>query len=81
MEGVTPTTNKPEHIMEFRQATLAEIRKALSHGVGTRKVKISRTGDVTYYGSSEDTDRNHDYWHDGGTVEDWLVEDGITRQK
>jgi hypothetical protein len=50
-------------------ATHAQIRAHLGHGEGSRKVRISRDGIVTYSGSRSDTDRSHDYWHEAGTVE------------
>jgi hypothetical protein len=67
--------------MQPRQATPNEIRSALSHGQRNRRVRISQDGAVTYYGSTVDTDRQHDYWHDAGTIETWVVEDGIARSK
>ena len=48
-----------------------QIREELGHGEGSRKVRISRDGTVTYYGSLSDTDRSHDYWHEAGTVGEW----------
>lgn len=53
------------------------IREELGHGEGSRKVRISRDGVVTYYGSRSDTDRNHDYWHDAGTVSEWAKKLGL----
>jgi len=51
--------------MTIRQATNAEIRVSLGHGEGTRRVKISRNGEVSYYGSRDPFDRSLDCWHDG----------------
>ena len=42
------------------------IRDHLGHGEGSRKVRVQRNGEVHYYGSRNDTDRQHDYWHFGG---------------
>lgn len=57
-----------------RQATHTEIRDHLGHGTGNRVVKISRDGSVTYYGSTTDTDRSHDYWHSARHVEEYVVD-------
>lgn len=54
-----------------QQITAAAIRKHLGHGQGNRRVRVARDGRVTYYGSTSDTDRQHDYWHDGGWVRDY----------
>lgn len=59
----------------MRAATRAEIRAHLGHDKGNRKVKIGRDGRVTYYGSTTDTDRAHDYWHEGRFVEEYGVDD------
>lgn len=55
-------------------------------GQGNRKIRITRSGEVHYYGSCIDTDRDHDYWHYGGTVADvlrWelLRRGGFTRRR
>lgn len=47
------------------QATPKQIREFLGHGICNRKVRISRNGRVTYYGSTQATDRSQDFWHDG----------------
>ncbi len=47
-----------------------EIREYLGHGRGNRKVRIKQSGEVLYYGSTEDTDRSQDYWHYGGQREE-----------
>lgn len=60
-------------------ATHKQIRAHLSHGEGSRKVRIARDGTVSYYGSRSDTDRSHDYWHEAGTVESISVEIGRER--
>lgn len=56
------------------QMTHKQIRQHLGHGQGNRRVRISRDGRVTYYGSTNDTDRSHDYWHEGRYVEEYQVE-------
>jgi hypothetical protein len=61
-----------------RAATHAEIRAFWSHGEGNRKVRITRDGKVTYYGSRSHTDRSHDYWHGAGYVEQYGVDDDGT---
>ena len=43
------------------------------------RVKISRAGDVTRYGSPDPSDRAHDYWHDMGTTCEILQQ--IDREK
>jgi hypothetical protein len=59
------------------QASLRQIREFLGHKKGNRKVVVRKTGKVLYYGSTNDIDRSHDYWHDGGYSEYYLVdEDG-----
>ena len=50
-------------------ATGKQIRAHFGHGEGSRKVRISRDGIVTYFGSRDPVERRHDYWHDGGTVD------------
>jgi hypothetical protein len=47
-----------------------EIRVYLGHGQGNRRVRIKRDGTVEYYGSTNDIDRSHDYWHFGGMRSD-----------
>lgn len=43
------------------------IREHYRHNEGSRRVRISRkSGAVEYRGSTEPTDRSHDYWHFGG---------------
>ena len=65
-----------------RQATSTEIRAALSHGEGNRRVRIHRDGRVSYYGSTCDTDRQHDYWHEAAHVERWhRADDGTVYQR
>ena len=49
------------------QAT-KQVREYLGHNGYECRVRISRTGDVTRYGSPDSSDRAHDYWHDMGTV-------------
>lgn len=58
-----------------RPATHAEIRAHLGHGTGSRKVRIAKDGAVTYYGSTSDTDRSHDYWHEAGHIDQYGIED------
>jgi hypothetical protein len=48
--------------------TLTDIRRYLGHGTGTRRVRISRSGHIAYWGSTDPNDRQHDYWHDYCTV-------------
>lgn len=48
-----------------------QIREHLGHGQGNRRVRISRDGRVTYYGSTDPYDRQHDFWHEGRWVEDY----------
>lgn len=43
-----------------------DIREYLGHGKGNRRVRVRSYGIVEYYGSTDDTDRDHDYWHFGG---------------
>ena len=57
-----------------RQMTHKEIRDHHGHGMGNRRVRIARDGRVTYYGSADDYDRGHDYWHEGGYVESYRIE-------
>jgi len=58
------------------QATTRQIRDYLDHKRGNRHVRVHRDGRVSYYGSPNDTDRQHDYWHDGGRVSMYVVRDG-----
>ncbi len=44
-----------------------DIREYMGHGEGNRRVRIKRDGTIEYYGSTLDTDRDHDWWHYGGT--------------
>ena len=48
------------------------IRDYYGHGQGNRKVRIQRNGEVHYYGSCNDTDRENDYWHFGGMADEVL---------
>jgi len=48
-----------------------QIRRSFGHGRGYRTVKITTDGQITYWGSTDPFDRTHDYWHDGGTVDDF----------
>lgn len=57
-----------------RHATHREIRNSLGHGQGNRRVRIGRDGRVTYYGSTVDTDRSHDWWHEGRYVTEYTVD-------
>ena len=57
-----------------RQMTKHEIREYHGHGMGNRRVRIARDGHVTYYGSPDDCDRGHDWWHEGGYVEGYRIE-------
>lgn len=59
--------------------TPKEIRNELRHGEGNRRVRVTRDGLVTYYGSPNLTDRAHDYWHDGGYAEAYIKEGGDAR--
>ena len=64
-----------------RQATAAEIRAYLGHGDGSRRVRVSRDGRVTYRGSRDPVDRQHDYTHDGGPAASyWVDRDGEVYQ-
>lgn len=47
-----------------------EIRQFLGHGQGNRKVRIKKDGEIHYYGSINAFDRQHDYWHYGGSRDD-----------
>lgn len=49
------------------------IRSHLGHGEGNRVVRIKNNGEVHYYGSTIDTDRDHDWWHYGGMAEEILA--------
>jgi hypothetical protein len=49
--------------------TNREIRAYFGHGQGNRRVRICRDGMVEYYGSTNPTDRQHDYWHCAGSRE------------
>lgn len=59
----------------MRAATHKEIRDYLGHGLGNRRVRISRDGRVQTYGSIDPTDRNVDYWMDRRYVEEYGVDD------
>ena len=58
-----------------QRATAKQIRAYLGHGRGNRYVHIETGGRVKYYGSTNDSDRSDDYWHDGGYIEDFIVSD------
>lgn len=59
----------------------AEIRRYLGHGIGDRVVRVHGAGVepyadgpwVEYYGSTEPLDRQHDYWHYAGRVDQLLA--------
>ena len=55
------------------------VREYLGHNGRECRVKISRTGDVSRYGSPDPSDRAHDYWHDMGTTCEILQQ--IDREK
>lgn len=57
--------------MAMQQMSDSEIRAELHHGEGSRRVRISRDGVVTYYGSPDPYDRDHDYTHTGGWREEY----------
>jgi hypothetical protein len=57
--------------MATKQATPKQIRDHLNHGYGNRRVRVTRDGRVTYYGSPVDTDRSHDFWHEGGAAHEY----------
>jgi hypothetical protein len=66
-------------MIKYTDVTDAQIREYLGHGVGSRRVRVKKNGEVHYSGSTSDTDRSHDYWHFGGwradlacEVADWL---------
>lgn len=48
------------------------IREYYGHGQGNRKVRIKRSGEVHYYGSTDATNRDHDWWHFGGMADEVL---------
>lgn len=50
------------------------IREHLGHGIGGRRVRVTKKGEVHYYGSTDPYDRSHDYWHWGGWREEILRE-------
>ena len=56
--------------MPINMITNRDIRDYLGHGEGNRRVRIKHDGTVEYYGSTEHTDRSHDWWHYGGTREE-----------
>lgn len=58
-----------------RQMTADEIRAHHGHGIGYRRVRVGRDCKVSYYGSTDAFDRQHDYWHDGGWRKDYWIED------
>ena len=49
------------------------IREHLEHGKGNRKVVVHNDNTVSYYGSTDDFNRQHDYWHYAGTCEEILA--------
>ena len=44
----------------------AAIRLYLGHGQGNRVVCIQDNGQVIYYGSTDEDDHSHEFWHSGG---------------
>lgn len=67
--------------MQTQQVTDQQIREHLGHGRGNRIVRIKRTGEIHYYGSTDPVDRSHDWWHYGGTRDEVAaeIEDVINR--
>ena len=57
---------------ETMKITARDVRKYLGHGDGNRRVRVSRDGHVTYYGSTDPADRSHDYWHEGGWTREYI---------
>ena len=55
-------------------AEAAAIRDYLYHGIGTRIVRVRRTGEVDYYGSVFPDNRVPDCWLVGGWAEEILQE-------
>ena len=58
--------------MKANHTEAKNIRTLLGHGLGNRKVRVKQNGDVEYYGSIDYYDRQHDYWHYAGTVQELL---------
>lgn len=50
--------------------TNKELRTYLEHGIGSRRIKITRDGSILAYGSTRDTDRALDFWQWVGYRED-----------
>ncbi len=48
----------------------ARVRSYLGHGFGSRRVRVSNEGRVVYYGSIDGLDRQHDYWHLAGQLDE-----------
>lgn len=57
---------------KISKADRQKIKEFYSVGEGNRKVRTTRDGEVHYYGSRSDTDRQHDFWHFGGHVDEVL---------
>ena len=53
------------------QATHQQIRDYYHDGEGSRRVRISEDGCVSYYGSRDSHNHWHYYWHEGRYVEDY----------
>ena len=71
---MTRTYLDDDHHVPTR-AEAAAIRDHLYHGIGTRRVRVRRTGEVDYYGSVfPDDNRVPDCWLVGGGAEDILKE-------
>ena len=70
---MTRTYLDDEHTVPTH-AEAAAIRDYLDHGVGGRIVRVHRTGEVRYYGSTDPYNRDHDYWHCQGCAEEILQE-------
>lgn len=59
------------------KATHDEIRKALGHGRGNRRVYIGPDGRVLFYGSIYREKHADDFWREARHVDEYLVFDGV----
>jgi hypothetical protein len=53
-----------------RHAKARIVRKALGHGIGSRRVTVHNDGTVTTIGSTDDTDRSQDFRAYAGHLEE-----------
>ena len=67
-----------ENTPRYPKMTRKEIRGFLGHCPPECRVRISRAGGVTRYGSPDPTDRSKDFWQNHGSVEDYLEGRGNT---